>query len=58
MHRAERRLQDVSIVGLLQMETAQQILKTRLRAELRPNRVDFEIDQNRFGPPIAILERI
>jgi len=42
-------------IRLLQMETTQQILKPRLRTEASPNRVDLEIEEIRFGPPIAIF---
>src|SRR5580692_7169626 len=50
--------QDVLEAELLEVETAEQSLKARLGMKVRPNRVDLEINQSRFGPPVAILECI
>ncbi len=47
--------QDVSRAELLQVETTEQSLKARLRMEVRPDRVDLEINQGGFGPSVAIL---
>src|SRR5580658_7328088 len=38
------------------METPQQILKPRLRAEVRPGRINLQIEEIGFGPPITILQ--
>src|SRR5271163_2886344 len=44
---------------LLQVKTAQKILKTRLRAELGPDWINLQVDERGSSTPlVALLERV
>src|SRR5258708_23416497 len=43
---------------LLQMKTAQQFLKTRLRADVHPYRVDLQINESGLGFTMTFLESV
>src|SRR5216684_4731685 len=58
--RGEERAQRGNSLGLvlLQMKTAQQFLKTRLRADVHPYRVDLQIDESGLGFTMTFLEGV